>query len=111
MCVCVCVCVCTCVRVCVCVCVCVYMCACVRVTCTQELVELVNEIVKHSVYNPLQFFQCIVMMQCSGQSYGSRILNFIPFKTMKESTCTQELVELVNGIVRHSVYNPLQFFK
>ena len=40
-------------------------------SCTPELVQAVNGMVRHSVYNSLQFFQWLVILQCSGQSYGS----------------------------------------
>ena len=32
---------------------------------------------RHSVYNSLQFFQWLVMFQCSGQSYGSSVCQTI----------------------------------
>ena len=39
-------------------------------SCTPELVQAVNGMVRHSVYNSLQFFQGLVILQCSGQNYG-----------------------------------------
>ena len=60
--------------------------------------------------NLLQHFQVLIHFQSIGQCSGSRLFNFILFKTVKESMCTCT-VELVNGIVRHSVYNSLQFFQ
>ena len=34
-------------------------------------------IVRHAVYNSLQFFQGLVILQCSGQSYGSSVSQVI----------------------------------
>ena len=66
---------------------------------------------ENTVVNLPQCCQALVHSQSISQCSGSRISNSIPFKTVKESTCTPELVQLVNGIVRHSVYNSLQFFQ
>ena len=51
----------------------------------------------------LQCFQALVHSQSISQYRDARIFNFILFKTVKESTCTPELVQVVNGIARHSV--------
>ena len=41
------------------------------VQCSHFLIE------RHSVWNSLQFFQWLVMLQCSGQSYGSSVSQWI----------------------------------
>ena len=41
------------------------------VQCSHFLIE------RHSVWNSLQFFQWLVMLQCSGQSYGSSVSQLI----------------------------------
>ena len=57
----------------------------------------------------LQCFQALVHYQSIRQCSSSRISNCIAFKTVEEST--PEIVQVVNGIARYSVYNSLQFFQ
>ena len=44
------------------------------------------------VCNLLQGFQALVHFQNISQYRGSRILNSIPFKTVKESTCSNDFI-------------------
>ena len=56
--------------------------------------------------NLLQDFQALVHSQSISQCRGSRIFNFISFKTVKESICTPELMQVMNGITRNMLNHP-----
>ena len=43
-------------------------------------------IARHSVCNSLQFFQWLVMLQCSGQSYSSSVSQIIAFEAVVGTT-------------------------